>query len=100
MKFAEADIEGLVRAALRCYALKLSVDVEKAAISVGAKTEVTMQYRAAVFEKFLTGDLDEDLHGAGQAHGSGGELRAGEHAGGGNSCSSRDPVYGDASDDR
>jgi hypothetical protein len=102
MKFAEADIEGLVRAALRCYALKLSVDVEKAAIDAGAPTTVTMQARAAVFEKFLTGDLDgdENLCGAGSAHRSGGELRSGGDPNGSDTGGGGDAVQGFAGIDR
>jgi hypothetical protein len=78
----DADIMELASMLTRAFALKLSVDVEKAAISVGAKTEVTMQYRAAVFEKFLTGELNEpDLCGARSEHGSSGAVRESTLAG-------------------
>jgi hypothetical protein len=56
----DADIFKLAMMIARAYALKLSVDVEKAAIDAGAPTTVTMQARAAVFESFLMGDVSAD----------------------------------------
>jgi hypothetical protein len=101
----DADIEALMLSLAerltRCYALKLSVDVEKACIGESIRTDVTMQARAGVFYKFLKGELDEsNLHGTRQTERRAGELREGEHASVGDSGSSADSVLGSSSDDR